>query len=152
MEFKLLYWHWLVIGMLLVIAEIFMPSFTIFWFGLGAMVVALMLLLLPGTTLTWQLLLWAVASGILTVLWFKIAKPRMVDRTTAGVAREALLGEAGQVIKTPQGGQRGIVRFTTPILGNDEWPFICEHPTLEGDRVFIKEISGNTLIVEKRSA
>ena len=33
MTFTLLYWHWLVFGMILIIAEIFIPSFTIFWFG-----------------------------------------------------------------------------------------------------------------------
>ena len=30
MEWKILYWHWLVFGMVLMIAEIFIPSFTIF--------------------------------------------------------------------------------------------------------------------------
>ena len=33
------YWHWLVFGMILIIAELFIPSFTIFWFGLGALAV-----------------------------------------------------------------------------------------------------------------
>jgi membrane protein implicated in regulation of membrane protease activity len=36
MDMQMLYWHWLVFGILLVIAEIFIPSFTIMWFGLGA--------------------------------------------------------------------------------------------------------------------
>ena len=40
MEFKLLYWYWLVFGMILIIAELFIPSFTIFWFGLGAILEA----------------------------------------------------------------------------------------------------------------
>ena len=43
MDFQLLYWHWLVIGMLLIIGEIFVASFTMFWFGLGGLVVALVL-------------------------------------------------------------------------------------------------------------
>ena len=47
MEFKLLYWYWLVFGMLLIMAEIFIPSFTVFWFGLGAIIVALVLWLMP---------------------------------------------------------------------------------------------------------
>ena len=50
-------------------------------------------------------------------------------------------------VKVPEGGQRGVVRFTTPLLGADEWPFICEDDVAVGDRVFIKELSGNTLIV-----
>jgi membrane protein implicated in regulation of membrane protease activity len=152
MEFKLLYWHWLVWGMLLIIAEIFIPSFTIFWFGLGGIIVAGLLYLFPDLLLSWQLFFWAIASCGFTFLWFKLFKPLMKDRTKAGISREAILGESGQVIKVPEKGKRGIVRFTTPLLGDDEWPFISEEKIAPGDRVFVKDISGNTLIVEKRVA
>jgi len=150
MEFKVLYWYWLVFGMLLIIAELFIPSFTVFWFGLGAIIVSLILWLLPDMTVSWQLFIWAIASIVFTFLWFKFFKPLMTDRTKAGISREAVLGESGQVIKTPESGRRGMVRFTTPLLGTDEWPFICEQGVGVGDRVFVKDISGNTLIVEKR--
>ena len=149
-EFEVLYWHWLVIGMLLIIGEIFVSGFTIFWFGLGGLVVALVLALVPSLSLAWQLLLWALSSAIFTLLWFQLVRPRMIDRTKAGIAREAALGESGQVIKAPIAGQRGVVRFTTPLLGSDEWPFICEQPVAPGNRVYVKDISGNTLIVEFR--
>jgi membrane protein implicated in regulation of membrane protease activity len=150
MEFKVLYWYWLVFGMLLILAEIFIPSFTVFWFGLGAIIVALILWLLPDMAVSWQLFIWAIASIVFTVLWFKFLKPLMTDRTKAGISREAILGESGQVIRPPGAGRRGTVRFTTPLLGSDEWPFICEQAVDSGDRVFVKDISGNTLIVEKR--
>ena len=45
MELHMLYWHWLVLGVVLVVAEIFIPSFTILWFGLGALVVGVVALL-----------------------------------------------------------------------------------------------------------
>jgi len=150
LDFQMLYWHWLVIGMLLIIGEIFVTSFTMFWFGLGGLVVALMLVLVPGTSLTGQLLVWALSSALFTLLWFKLIRPRMKDRTSAGIAREAIIGESGQVIKAPAEGRRGVVRFTTPLLGSDEWPFICEDAVTPGSRVFVKDISGNTLIVECR--
>ncbi len=150
LELELLYWHWLVIGMLLLISEIFVSGFFIFWFGLGGLVVALILALVPGLSLTLQLMLWAVSSAVFTLLWFQLVRPRMIDRTKAGIAREAAIGESGQVIKAPVEGQRGIVRFTTPLLGSDEWPFICEQQVAPGNRVYVKEISGNTLIVEFR--
>jgi hypothetical protein len=37
-------------------------------------------------------------------------------------------------------------------LGADEWPFISEEKIVSGDRVFVKDVSGNTLIVEKRES
>lgn len=151
MEFKILYWYWLVFGMLLIIAEIFIPSFTIFWFGLGGIIVAGILWLSPDLALSWQLFFWAIASCVFTFLWFKFFKPLMKDRTKAGISREAIIGESGQVIKVPNKGKRGIVRFTTPLLGENEWPFMSQDKIALGDRVFIKDISGNTLIVVKNA-
>lgn len=149
MELQVLYWHWLIFGAILVISEIFIPNFTVFWFGLGGIIVAVALWALPTMAVSGQLLLWAAASCLFTVAWFKYVKPRMADRTTAGISREAVIGEAGQVIRTPAGKNRGQVRFTTPLLGADEWSFICEEPVELGERVFVKDISGNTLIVKK---
>ena len=65
MEFELLYWYWLVFGMVLIIAEIFIPSFTIFWLGLAAILVAGVLLMLPDLTISWQLFIWAIASCLI---------------------------------------------------------------------------------------
>lgn len=143
------YWHWLVFGMILIMAEIFIPSFTIFWFGLGGLVVAGLMLLLPGVSFTWQLFIWAIASCIFSLLWFMFIRPMMTDRTRAGISREAAIGETGQVIRNPASGRRGIVRFTTPLLGSEEWPFICNSSVSAGDRVKVVDISGNTLVVEK---
>lgn len=148
MDIQLAYWHWLVFGMLLIITEIFVPNFTIVWFGLAAIVVSGLLLLSPDIPLTWQLFTWAVASCIMTYIWFKYVKPRMVDRTHAGIARESLLGQTGQVIKAPVDGRNGIMRFSVPILGSDEWAFFCNESVTPGDRVVVTEISGNTLIVK----
>ena len=143
-------WHWLILGMGLIIAELFIPSFTIFWFGLGALVVAGGLFLAPQLSLTGQLLLWALASALFTWLWFRLIRPRMKDRTKAGISREAVVGESGRVIRAPEADRRGMVRFATPLLGADEWSFICEQSVQPGDRIFVRDISGNTLIVEKR--
>jgi len=150
LEFHPQYWHWLVFGMVLVIAELIIPSFTIFWFGLAGIIVGGVLLLAPQTSFTWQLFLWAITSGGMTFLWFKFLKPLMADRTKAGISREAIIGATGQVIQIPEGDQRGVVRFTTPLVGAEEWPFICEQKVASGDRVAVTDISGNTLIVTKR--
>ena len=136
--------------MLLILAELVVPSFTIFWFGLGALLMALLVWLLPDLSLSLQMVVWAIGSGLFALAWFRLLRPMMTDRTKAGIAREAVLGETGQVIQEPQAERRGRVRFTTPVLGDDEWEFICDVPVDLGDRVVITEISGNTLIVRKR--
>lgn len=147
--FKLLYWHWLVLGMMLMLTELIVPSFTIFWFGLGGLVVGLFLLLAPGITLTWQILVWLLASTAFVVFWFQILKPRMTDRTKAGISREAVLGETAMVTRLPEGDRRGEMRFAIPILGSDTWPFICLDQVAVGDRVVVQDVSGNTMMVKK---
>lgn len=149
MGMEIEYWHWLVLGMLLIGFEIFIPSFTVLWFGLGALLVALMLLLFPGLALGWQLFIWSILSIVFAAAWFKYLRPKMTDRTKAGIAQEAIAGEVGMVIKAPSETSRGHVRFTTPILGDDEWEFICDKEVSIGDKVKIKEASGNTLMVSK---
>lgn len=150
MDYAPLWWHWLVFGMVLAMAEIFVPSFTLLWFGLGAVLVGGLLWLVPELGLAWQLLLWALASIAFTFLWFRYFKPTMTDKTRAGIALEAVIGEAGQIIQVPQGAQRGMVRFPKPLLGSQEWPCLCEDPVKEGDRVFVRELSGNTFIVSSQ--
>jgi membrane protein implicated in regulation of membrane protease activity len=150
MEFMMVYWHWLVFGMVLMLLEIFLSSFTVLWFGLGAVLVAVILFFVPQLAFPWQLFIWVIASSAFALLWFKYLKPMMIDRTKAGISREAVLGEAGQVIRTPAEHVRGMVRFSTPLMGADEWPFICHETVALGDRVFVKDISGNTLIVSKQ--
>lgn len=146
-SWTVLYWHWLIFGMLLMMLELFIPSMTLLWFGLGGLLVGAILWVTPGTAFSLQLFVWVVASCGFVALWFKLLKPRMVHRTTAGISREAVVGEIGQVIRPAGEQQLGRVRFTTPLLGEDEWPFRCDTPVVTGDRVSVRDISGNTLIV-----
>jgi len=148
MELEMLYWHWLVLGLVLIVAEIFIPSFTILWFGLGALVVGVAALLFE-ISFSIQVLIWTVFSVLFTVLWFKLVKPKMVDSSNSQAARESAIGESGQVIKLPAGDTKGKLRFSTPILGEDEWEFSCEAEVDLGDRLHIQEISGNVLVVAK---
>lgn len=144
---QMAYWHWLVFGVALMVLEIFLASFVVLWFGIGAIVVGLCQWLYPGLSFAAQLLVWLLASSAMAAAWFRWGKPRMLDRTTAGIPREALIGASGLVIRVPTDGGRGVARFSVPVLGSDEWEFICEQPVALGDRVVIRDFSGNTLIV-----
>ena len=146
MDVQLLAWHWLVLGILLVIGEIFVPSFTILWFGLGAIVVGLVALAVDLSFST-EVLLWTCSSVAFTVLWFMVFKPRLTSRNTDELAQASAIGEAGQVVKLPTDRTPGKIRFTTPILGEDEWEFTCETSVTLGDRLYIKAINGTVLVV-----
>jgi len=150
---QIAYWHWLVLGMVLLIAEVFAPAFVIVWFGVAALIVGGLLFLAPTLDISWQLLLWGLLSAGLALAWFRWLHPRMVDRTTAGVADREVAGAVGVVLRRPQPDQRGRVRFSPPLLGAEDWEFISEDPTLaEGDTVRVMGILGNTLRVARPSA
>lgn len=149
MEYELLYWHWIVFGIGLMLTEIFLASFFILWFGAAAVVIGGLVFLFPDLTTTWQIFLWTLLSGALALAWFKYLKPLAIDKTKAGLSREAFMGEVGQVLSPPNGEKRGTLRFPAPLMGSDEWLFISQDSVTIGDRVTVTDFSGNTLIVKK---
>ena len=146
MDIQLLYWHWLVIGMLLVVAEIFILSFTFLWFGLGALVVGLVEMVAP-MSMTTQILVWTVSSVLFAVGWFKAIKPKMAAANQNKQSCQSAIGESGLVIKLPSESTLGTMRFSTPVLDRDEWQFSCDVVVELGDRLHIQEISDQTLVV-----
>jgi membrane protein implicated in regulation of membrane protease activity len=149
MSFEIEYWHWMVFGVLLVLSEITLTTFYILWFGVAAIVVGGIVFFAPGLSLSWQIFIWTLLSSLMALAWFKYLKPLSVDRTKAGLSREMIVGEVGQVISVPLESRRGRMRFPAPILGSDEWEIISTDSLAEGDRVRVKDVSGNSLVVEK---
>lgn len=140
------YWHWLILGLLLVGAEMFLAGFIVFWFGASALVVGVLMMLFP-IPFKLQLLLWAGLSAAAVLVWNRVFRPRWKDRTLSGMALEALKGQVGMVVDSNQGKSRGTLRFPAPLLGEDEWSFICPTELPVGARVRVTDISGNTLLV-----
>ena len=149
MEIHIYYWYWIVFGISLMLSEIFIGSFFIFWFGASATAVGVLLILIPQLSLTTQLISWPILSLVFIVAWFKLFKPLSIDKTKAGLSREALIGEVGQIISTPTSEKNGIVRFPVPLLGANEWEVISQEELTVGDRVKVTEVSGNSLIVAR---
>ena len=149
MAFEILPWHWVVFGIAVMVSEMFLGTFFILWFGAAAVVVGVMLFLIPDLSMTWQILLWTVLSSVLALGWFKYLKPLSIDKTKAGLSKEAITGEVGQVLIVPTEDKRGKLRFPAPVLGADEWIIISQDELTIGDRVSVVDVSGNSLIVKK---
>jgi len=144
------YWHWIVFGLLLACLEMFVPNFVMLWFGASAITVGL-LMLLADFSVTLQLLLWVLLSVTFLGLWHKLVSPRMQDKTTAGLSREAIVGKVGTVLEYSLQQSRGNLRFPAPVLGNDEWEILSEDTLKSGDRVVVSDLSGNTLVVRLKN-
>jgi len=145
-------WHWLVLGFVLLIIEMFVPTFASLWFGGAAIIVAALAWLLP-ISLSMQIIIWLVLSAIFLLAWFKFIKPLSVDRTKAGLGGSVIIGETGMIIVAPQLERAGVVRFSVPIVGAAEW--MCRtsgEQVAVGDRVIVTDIVGNELIVSSMQA
>ena len=145
-------WHWLVLGFVLLIIEMFVPTFASLWFGGAAIIVAAIAWLLP-ISVSLQIIIWLVLSAIFLLAWFKFIKPLSVDRTKAGLGGSVIIGETGMIIVAPQLERAGVVRFSVPIVGAAEW--MCRtsgEQVAVGDRVIVTDIVGNELIVSSMQA
>ena len=141
------WWHWIVGGIVLVLAELVIPSFFIVWFGLGALLVGLLALAFD-LSLTAQLATWTLASRAMVSRWFRVFKQSFV-KTRAGTADGEAIGEIGLLVGAVAPFERGKVRFQRPVLGSDEWVCLADTAIAAGDRVKVVAVEGSFLKVSK---
>ncbi len=141
------WWHWIVGGIGLVIAELVIPSFFIIWFGLGALLVGLLMLAIDLSP-TAHLGVWSIASLAMVVLWFRVFKQSFV-KTRAGTADGEVIGEIGLLVSAVAPFERGKVRFQRPVLGSEEWVCLADSAIAAGDRVRVVAVEGSFLKVSK---
>ncbi len=147
-------WHWLVLAMLLIGLELAVPGFVIIWFGFSALFVALILIILPGLSLSLLLFVWASLAMLLLAGWFFLGQPWLKSRNEEQLTTEKVSGKMGIVTEPPYETKEGKVRFTTSLLGSDEWPILSDQslPLQAGDKVIVIGTDKNRLIVKQYKA
>jgi len=143
---ELEWWHWAVGGIVLILAELAVPAFVLVWFGLGGLVMALVVALAPGLGVTVQLAMWLAVSLALTAYWFKVFKPNQ-HKTHIGMSDSEVVGEIGILTHDVAPFTRGEVRFQKPMVGADVWPCIADEELKAGERVKVLEVQGSLLKV-----
>ncbi len=141
------WWHWIVGGIALVLAELIIPSFFIVWFGLGALLVGLLALAFDFS-LTAQLATWTLASLAMVALWFAVFK-QSFQKTRIGTADGEVIGEIGLLVSAVAPFERGKVRFQRPLLGSEEWVCIADEAIAAGERIRVVAVEGSYLKVTK---
>lgn len=143
--FSLRDWHiWILVGIGLIIGEIFTLGFFLLWFGVGAFLATGLALL--GVGPIYQTLSFLLVSLILTVLSRTIFK-RVLFRKEAGISSnvEALIGQEALVMEMIKGkSKRGLVK-----IGGETWSAISEEGRIEQEEVVrVKAVVGNKVLVE----
>jgi membrane protein implicated in regulation of membrane protease activity len=143
---QILWWHWFVLGIVLMLLELAVPAFFLVWFGLGALIVGALVAVYSSAPFALQVLAWTAFSLFFVWLWFKVFKPN-IYKSRAGMARGSLIGEVGLVTRDIRPYEKGQVRFQKPILGDEVWESVADEEIRVGQRVRVLEVEGNTLKV-----
>jgi membrane protein implicated in regulation of membrane protease activity len=137
---------WLVVGVALMIAEIFTLGFVLFWFGIGAIVAAAAGFLGAGIGL--QFLLFAIVSIALTAMSrtiFSKYLPAQGEHFRTGV--DSLPGKIGTVSGASKGAlNEGAVK----VYGSTWTAYPVDDVALtEGEKVEVVEVKGSSIYVRR---
>ena len=139
---------WLVLGVALIIAEVFTLGFVLFWFGIGAIVAALIGLLGGGFLL--QFLAFAIVSIALTAMsrtiFAKYLSHRDEDSLKMGI--DSLPGQIGTVSISSKGAlKEGAVK----VYGSTwtAFPEDGETELAEGEKVEVVSVRGSSIVVRR---
>ena len=139
---------WIVLGVGLIIAEIFTFGFVLFWFGIGALAAALAAQL--GFGFGVQFLIFASVSVALTAMSRTLFAGyfRHGDEYSVKTGVDSLPGQIGTVTISSKGTlNEGAVK----VFGSTwtAFPVDGETPLLEGEKVEVVEIKGSSIYVSK---
>lgn len=139
---------WAILGVVLIIAEIFTFGFVLFWFGIGAFAAVLISWLGFGFGL--QFLVFAIVSIVLTVLSRKIFASfyKHDEANLIKMGIDTMPGQIGMVTSTSQGAlKEGAVK----VYGSTWTAFPADSSTIliEGEKVEVVRVEGSSIYVRQ---
>lgn len=140
---SLQFWHWLVLGVVLLILEVFAPTVFFMWLGIAAGIVGLVLALFPDLGWQMQLVLFAVLSVISVVAgrsWFT-RHPIKTDQPTLNRRGEQYIGRVFTL-------DEPVVNGTGKIRVDDTTWKINGADCVAGTRVRVTGVNGTVLLVD----
>ena len=139
-----LWWHWIIFGIVLLILEMSIGTFFMLGLGVAAIIVGIIDTLF-ATSFTVELSIWMVLSILTIMAWFKWFRE---DPITESGQSNYRLDTLGIVVEDIQPHSRGKVTFDTPVLGNTSWHATSKVDINKDTRVKIVEINGQLIQVE----
>ena len=140
---------WTVLGVVLIIAEVFTPGFVLLWFGVGALAAALASML--GAGLALQFFVFIAVSAALTALSRTIFVNYFTRKEEAGSLKmgvESLPGQVGTVVAPSSGAlNEGAVKVFGSVW--TAYPAEGETPLVAGERVVVERLQGASIYVRR---
>jgi len=140
----IIFWHWWIIAIVLVILEAFVSGTFLLWMGMSAAVVGAVLLIAPGMGWEYQVLLFAVFSVVSIALWLVRLKKHPTGSEVSNLNRRAAqYMDRIAIVKDPIVNGQGTINVDDTIwrvLGPD-----CD----AGTKIKVVGAEGTDLKVEK---
>jgi membrane protein implicated in regulation of membrane protease activity len=137
------WWHWWIAGAVLAALETFLSGAVAIWFGVAALVVGTLLLLVPGTPWPLQIVLFGALGAATLLLWRKYKNPEegKSDQPTLNHRGVHYIGQVFTLVEPIAAGTGKIQVGDTVWLaqGND---------APRGARVRVVGVNGAVLKVE----
>jgi len=142
-----IFWYWLAAGVLLMIAEVFVPGVTLLWLGIAATVTGLILIFLPNLALEFQGLIFAVLAVVSVVVGrmvYRAGNETPTDHPTLNLRAQQYVGQVFRLNAEPEDG-RASVR-----IGDTVWNVMLKGDAAahSGDHVRGVGAEGAVLVVE----
>lgn len=141
-------WLWAILGLVLLGAEMASTTFYLFWFGVAALAIALLVWLIPSISIKVQIFLFAVVSLLLILTWRQFFKKNDGD-LRVGQSRGDEIGRVGTIIEAVTPKQNGKIQFPQGVMGSREWAAIADENIEAGIDAAIIAIEGNALRVKR---
>ena len=138
-----MWWIWIAIAAILLIAEIFTAGFFLLWFSIGAAAAGVLDMLGVGRPA--QLIVFILASGTLFVFGRRFAE-RVTVNQPPGIGADRFVGQNGVVIESiDNNANKGRIR-----VGSDEWRAISDNGEIinKDTVVEVMRIDGTKAIVK----
>ncbi len=139
------YWHWLIIGFILVTLEMVVPGVFCLWIGLGAIFTGLIAFTFPSMALAWQGVIFALLAVACTYLGRKMMGKAEPAPQYANLNQRAnqYIGNFYNVTTAISNG-KGKVK-----VGDGEWSVKAAVDIEAGAKIKVIAVEGTELIVEK---
>jgi len=141
-------WTWGILGLILLAIEMTTGTFYILWFGVAALVIALIVAIFPASPLALQFFLFAVISLASLTVWKLNYKKTSTD-SRLGQAQGEEIGRIGTITKKVSARNPGQIEFAQGVMGSRSWPVVSDEEIEPGAEALITAIEGNSLRVKR---
>ncbi|MCH8977033.1 MAG: NfeD family protein [Proteobacteria bacterium] len=143
----IVYWHWLIIAVALIILEILIPGAYFLWMGISAAIVGGAMFVFPQMPILVQILIYAVLSVITVVMYksYRKKNPLVTDEPALNRRGEQYIGRTF-TLKEP------IVNGEGKIIVDDTTWKVAGMDMLAGMTVRVVAVEGSTLKVENTTS